>query len=279
VHPPPPELKKPRDLDWHPRDGFKEKYVSIVTPHLEKSARWGRIPASVMQSLHAMPSGAVRVIVSLCFHVNAQWQCYPSLPTIEAETGMTKRGVQKGIDWLRDAGHITVTPGRGRGRASFYTVAEKVNHGSPIKKIKGEPAGKEKVNGETRKGERRGKEKVNPGSPQQHIEQHIEQHTNNTGEIGVGVRSALAKFGVRGKGIEATATRLLSVASEADAKAFVENFIATGAKSPAAVLVALVKSASDEELKAAIEAGNHIDDGNYQKLTDAETTALVLKHL
>ena len=110
-------------------------------------------------------------------------------------------------------------------------------------------------------------------------EQTSEQTNNKQGKAGVGVRSALSEFGVRGKGIEATATRLLSVASEADAKAFVENFDATGAKAPAAVLVALVKSASDEELKAAIEAGNHIDDGQYQKLTDAETTALVMKHL
>jgi len=31
VKPYPPELKKPRDMDWHPRDGFEKKTMHIIT--------------------------------------------------------------------------------------------------------------------------------------------------------------------------------------------------------------------------------------------------------
>jgi DNA-binding GntR family transcriptional regulator len=60
-------------------------------------------------------------------------EAWPSHATLAAELRATKRGVQKGIDQLVDAGHLAVHSGCGRMVTNRYRmILKRANDGSPI---------------------------------------------------------------------------------------------------------------------------------------------------
>jgi hypothetical protein len=107
--------------------------------------------------------GALAVAFILLYrHLNGRTgRCDPSIPTLADETGLTTRGVQKGIAELVRSGWWQVVRGGGRGHTNAYLPGlnavkgepqftdprpERANRSSPIPRQKGEQLGRKRVN-------------------------------------------------------------------------------------------------------------------------------------
>ena len=81
----------------------------------------------------AVPPLAFKVAFVLSGYVNSgSGKAWPSRETLARRLGRTKRCIRDCIDRLREAGHLVVTVGHGRGRTSTYEMAEKGNSHSPF---------------------------------------------------------------------------------------------------------------------------------------------------
>lgn len=70
-----------------------------------------------------LPSTARHVGLTLSLHMSERGDsCYPTVRQLADETGYHTDTITKATRALRDAGWLTVSPGRGRGRASEYTA-------------------------------------------------------------------------------------------------------------------------------------------------------------
>lgn len=79
---------------------------------------------------------ALLMLLAIADHANDDGQCWPSLPRLAARCRVGKRQAIKLIQFLEGAGAISVRHGRGRGRASVYTIKGVPQctfyHGSPL---------------------------------------------------------------------------------------------------------------------------------------------------
>lgn len=67
-----------------------------------------------------MPATPKLVLVSLADQANDAGVCWPSVASIERRTGLSDRAIQKALQWLAQAGALTVK--RETGKANFFTV-------------------------------------------------------------------------------------------------------------------------------------------------------------
>lgn len=79
-----------------------------------------------------LAAGPLRVLVALGCYVNRDGQCWPSVPTLARDLGMTDRGLQKHLALLIDEGFLEVT--RNTGAANTYTI----KYGEPVQPMGGE---------------------------------------------------------------------------------------------------------------------------------------------
>lgn len=116
------------------------------------------IPAPIYAAMPALSNAALRTALVLAKHANAAGQAWPGLNTIAAESGMTRRGAQKGIRALESAGLIDIEAGGGAENTNRYHL-KTANHGSPPTANHGSPL-------KAKKGERSDTKTVNHGSPE-----------------------------------------------------------------------------------------------------------------
>ena len=67
---------------------------------------WSRLPHGLVDQLAAIPNSALRVLLVLMRHADAQGQAWPSVKTIERLVGIRRRSVYWAIAWLEQHGFI-----------------------------------------------------------------------------------------------------------------------------------------------------------------------------
>jgi len=76
----------------------------------------------IIRELEAPPLEKL-LMLALLSHADGEGHCFPSVATLAAETGISRRTVQRLLRRLERAGLLRITPGQGRRHPSSYRLA------------------------------------------------------------------------------------------------------------------------------------------------------------
>ena len=67
---------------------------------------WSKLPHGLVDQLAAIPNSALRVLLVLMRHADAQGQAWPSVGTLQRMTGVRKRSLFRALAWLEKQGFV-----------------------------------------------------------------------------------------------------------------------------------------------------------------------------
>ena len=85
---------------------------------------WSKLPHWLVDQLHTIPNSALRVLLVLMRHADAQGQAWPSLNTIQHLAGIRKRSTLWALTWLEQNGVIKRKRRKTAGKGNQSTVYE-----------------------------------------------------------------------------------------------------------------------------------------------------------